>query len=69
MSTGTVRRLFFRLIGGVPVDQAHECMYGKTATAAANCTRSVPPRAGWRRNGLVFCSAEHALHDQEDALF
>lgn len=68
MSPATVRRLLVRLAGGVPTDQAHECMYGKTSTAAANCTRSVPPHEGWRRNGLVFCSAEHALYDQEDAL-
>ena len=42
MSTGRVLRLLARLIGVVPADQAHECMYGKTATAAYNCTRSVP---------------------------
>ena len=68
MSTATVFRLLTRLARGVPDDQAHECMYGKTATATANCTRSVPPHEGWRSDGLVFCSAEHAVSDQEEAL-
>ena len=68
MSTATVIRFLTRLAGGVPDDQAHECMYGKTTTATANCTRSVPPHQGWRKNGMVFCSDEHAASDQEDAL-
>ena len=68
MPTETVRRFLIRLAGGVPGDQVHECMYGKTATATANCIRSVPPHEGWRRNGMVFCTAEHAFSDQEDAL-
>ena len=68
MSQGIVFRVLTRLAGGVLVDQAHECMYGKTATAESNCTRSVPPHGGWRRNGMVFCTAEHAAMDQEEAL-
>jgi hypothetical protein len=68
MSQKTVFDLLIRLAGGVLADQAHECMYGKTATAEGNCTRSVRPHEGWRRNGMVFCSAEHAAMDQEEAL-
>ncbi|MFQ1003220.1 hypothetical protein [Modestobacter sp. SSW1-42] len=68
MSMATVVRALTRLAGWVPADEAHECMYGKTATASSNCTRWVPAHEGWRRNGMVFCSSEHAAADQEDAL-
>jgi hypothetical protein len=58
-----------RLSGGVPDDRPHECMYGDTYGATGNCTIGVPPHQGWRQAGMVFCSEEHAILDQEEQAF
>lgn len=63
------RGWFSWLLGYVSEDQEHECMYGKTAGALGDCTIVVPPLQGWRHNGMVFCSEEHARLDQEEQLF
>jgi hypothetical protein len=63
-----VRRGLSTLTHGFPVDEPHECMYGNRAGALENCTVIVAPREGWRRERLVFCSAEHAARDRQEEL-
>lgn len=52
----------------VPTGEAHECMYGDLYGATGDCTVIVAPRSGWRQNGMVFCSDEHAARDQEEQI-
>lgn len=65
---GVTRRTVHRLLGMVPADREAECMYGNLPGATGNCRIVVPPHAGWRRNGMVFCSDEHAAVDQEEQI-
>ncbi|WP_139244321.1 hypothetical protein [Arthrobacter alpinus] len=45
-----------------------ECRYGKASGAVDNCTEVVQPGAGVMYSGAVFCSEDHAILDQAEAL-
>lgn len=49
-------------------NEATKCMYGSSSRSIEKCQIIVPPDAGWRDIGLVYCSEEHAFLDQEDTV-
>lgn len=58
-----------KAMGWIDADQPAECGYGKRPGADDNCTNIVGPNRGHREAGLVFCSEQHAVRDQEEATF
>lgn len=64
---------FERLVGdsadavyGIPVDREYQCQHDHPAED--RCLIVVPPNQGYREAGMCFCSAEHAVADQEDSI-
>jgi phage gp45-like len=62
-------RWLTHLLGWVHADEEHTCMYGVRAGRPGHCTVVVPPLAGSRGGGMVFCSEDHAVIHHWESMF
>jgi hypothetical protein len=57
---------WLRVKHGIPNGEAAQCQYGAAGDSMVpQCEVIVEPYCGYRDNGLVFCTDQHAAEDQE----